>query len=196
MSMRNTRTEQRRRGYPAAHIQQAAVEGDLQPPHPAEAALDAVGGRGQQVEQGDQPQKAHPQGDDLRLVGEQAHDGLGAEKADRHDGKAVHRLDPHPGEEALPHPLGLAGAAVLGHQGGHGVADVLLRGVGKVVHPAGGRKGGHRVDPHGVDHRLDGDLAQLDGALLHGGGPAVLDGLPQHGRLATFCPGRAPAPGL
>ncbi len=60
------------------------------------------------------------------------------------------------------------------HQGGHGVADVLLRGIGKVVHPGGGGEGRHGVDAHRVHDGLHGDLAQLDGGLLHGAGPAIL----------------------
>ncbi len=51
--------------------------------------------------------------------------------------------------------------------------------IGKVVNAAGGGKGSHGVDTHGVHDGLHGDLAQLHGGLLHGAGPAVADGLAQ-----------------
>ena len=55
------------------------------------------------------------------------------------------------------------------------MADVLLRGIGKVVNAGSSGKGGHGVDTHGVHDGLHRDLAQLHGGLLHGAGPAVAD---------------------
>ena len=63
------------------------------------------------------------------------------------------------------------------------MADVLLGGVGKIVHPAGGGESCHGAHAHGVHHALHGDLAQLHRGLLHGTGPAVADDLPQQGSV-------------
>ena len=57
------------------------------------------------------------------------------------------------------------------------MADVLLRGIGEVVNAAGGGKGGHGADAHGVHDALHRDLAHLHSGLLHGAGPAVADDL-------------------
>ena len=56
---------------------------------------------------------------------------------------------------------------VLRHEGGHGVADILLRGIGKVVNAGSSGKGGQGVDTHGFHECLHSDLAQLHLSLIH-----------------------------
>ena len=102
-----------------------------------------------------------------------------SEEADSGDKNGVEELQLQAAEEAGTDTLFFARAAVLGHQGGGGVADVLLGHIGKVIDAACGGKGCHGVDTHGVHDGLNGDLAQLNGGLLHGAGPAVLDGAAQ-----------------
>ena len=108
---------------------------------------------------------------------EEPDDGLGKEEADSGDKNGVEELQLQAAEEAGADTLFFARAAVLGHQGGGGMADVLLGHIGKVIDAACGGKGCHGVDTHGVHDGLNGDLAQLNGGLLHGAGPAVADGL-------------------
>ena len=108
---------------------------------------------------------------------EEPDDGLGKEEADSGDKNGVEEFQLQAAEEAGADTLFFARAAVLGHQGGGGMADVLLGHIGKVIDAACSGKGCHGVDTHGVHDGLNGDLAQLNGGLLHGAGPAVADGL-------------------
>ena len=108
---------------------------------------------------------------------EEPDDGLGKEEADSGDKNGVEELQLQAAEEAGADTLFFACTAVLGHQGGGGMADVLLGHIGKVIDAACGGKGCHGVDTHGIHDGLNGDLAQLNGGLLHGAGPAVADGL-------------------
>ena len=165
--------------HPEAHVEHTAGQGDLQVAQTPEAALNAVGHAGHQIEEGDAPQEPDAQLDDSRVVHKEGDDGAGKEQADCHQKQAVDKLDAQAAEKALPYPLFFACAVVLGHQGGHGVGDVLLGHIGEVVHPAGGGECRHGVDAQRVDDGLHGDLAQLDGGLLHGAGPAILDGAAQ-----------------
>ena len=139
----------------------------------------SVGGGGQHIEQGAGAQEPHAQVHHSRVGGKQPDDGLGKQQADGGKQDAVGKLDAHTAVVALPYPVGLARAPVLRHQGGHGVANVLLRGVGKVVDAGGGGKGRHSVDAHGVHDGLHRNFAQLHRGLLHGAGPAVAYGLAQ-----------------
>lgn len=166
-------------GHAEAHVEHTAVQGDLQIAEAAETALDAVGHAGHQVEEGGAPQELDAQVDDGGVIHEEGDDGAGEEQADGHQAETVDELDAQAAEKALTHPLLFAGTVVLSHQGGHSVGDVLLGHIGEVVHPAGGGESGHCVDAQSVDDGLHGDLAQLDGGLLHGAGPAVLDGAAQ-----------------
>ena len=108
---------------------------------------------------------------------EEPDDGLGKEEADSGDKNGVEELQLQAAEEAGADTVFFARAAVLSHQGGGGMTDVLLGHIGKVIDAACGGKGCHGVDTHGVHDGLNGDLAQLNGGLLHGAGPAVADGL-------------------
>ena len=71
------------------------------------------------------------------------------------------------------------------------MANVLLRGVGKVVDAGGGGKRSHSVDAHGVYDGLYRNFAQLHRGLLHGAGPAVAYGFAQ--QLAVIHQHRLPS---
>ena len=93
-------------------------------------------------------------------------------KADDKDCDTVNGLQHQSAPEAFPHPVLFAGAFILCHQRGHGVGDILLRCVGEIIDPVDNSKcSSHR------DNCLNPKLSKLDGCLLHGGCPAVSDGL-------------------
>mgnify|MGYP000019525844 CR=1 FL=1 len=168
-----------RGGHTACHVQDAADQCDPQVADAAEEALDAVGGGGHQVEQRDRAQEPHAQVHHLRVGDEQPDDGLCKDQTDRHQAQCIHHLDAHAAAVAILHAVFLPGTFVLGHESGHGVGDVLLRSVGKVVDARCRGKGGHGADAHGVHDGLHRDLAQLHGGLLHGADPAVAYSLAQ-----------------
>ena len=133
-------------GHTACHVEHTAVEGDLQVAQAAEAALHTVGEGRHQVEQGDEPQKADAQLHDFGLVCKEADDGFGADVAEDRDADGVDGFNLQAAEEALADAVLFPGTAVLGHQGGGGVADVLLGDIGEIVDAAGGGERGHGVD--------------------------------------------------
>ena len=75
-------------------------------------------------------------------------------KAHHGDQDAVDSLNAHTAVEALIHTVMFASTLVLCHESGHGVADVLLRGIGKVIDAGSSGKGCHGVDTHGVHDGL------------------------------------------
>ena len=146
-------------------------------PRPRKPPLNAVGEGGHQVEQGNEPQKADAQLHDAGVIHEEAGDGLRAEEAEDRDADGVNGFDLQTTEKARPHPVLLPAPRFWAIRVVVAWPMFCWGGVGKVVDAAGRGKGGHGVDAHSVDDGLDGDLAQLDGGLLHGAGPAVTDGL-------------------
>ena len=119
-------------------------------------------------------------GHDLRIMGEQLHDGVleGQQQHTGEDGVAdAHaQRDPH----ALLHPVGLARAVVLAHKGGGRHAEAHDGQDVEAVHLHIGRKTGHSGGTVAVDARLDQNVGQRDDHVLNAGGQTHLDDAGSH----------------
>ena len=160
--------------YTSHHIHESTEQGDLQISHAAEESLNAVGKCGKKVHQGNEMQIADTvfhYFSGICAAGaadEETHDKGCTEITEDAQQNRVCKFDQHAAFESSVNPFIFAGALVLRQKGGHGVPDVLLRGVGKVIYTVDDSECRNDSGSHGICNGLDHDLADLQTCLLKG----------------------------
>ena len=168
-----------------ACLQAGADEGGGHFTHTTVEALEAVGQRGQGVEQRHVAQVLAAQGDDLGSAlpcHKQADDGRAQQPGQATDQQPVAQFQPDADAEARADALFLPGAAVLRDVGRDGRGDALLRGEREIIHAGDSVERGDCLHAQRVDLALDQHLAHGLHGLLQGRDRAVLQNAAQQRR--------------
>ena len=172
-------------GGAQARLQAGADEGSGHLAHAAVEALEAVGQRGQGVEQRHVAQVLAAKRNDLGGAlpcHKQADDGRAQQPGQAADQQPVTQLKPDADAEARADALLLPGTAVLGDVGRDGGGDALLRGEREIIHAGDGVERRDGLHAQCVDLALDQHLAHRLHRLLQGRDRAVLQNAAQQRR--------------
>ena len=115
----------------------------------------------------------------IPVLGEQCHDlrSQSPDYTEQSDG--IDQFDQKTCLEPLLHPLLMPCTLVLCQKSRHGMSDILLWCIGKIIHSVHRGKCRHDRNTLRIDHRLYDQFSQLQTYLLHGTGTAVADCLTQ-----------------
>ena len=111
------------------------------------------------------------------LRGKQSHNLLCTKIHQNQQNQTIYQFNPDSTLKSPADSFFFACPLILGNKSRHGMPDVLLRNIRKIIHAVYCRKCCHYTDSLGVDHCLNDCLSNLKADLLHGTGASITNSL-------------------